>query len=66
MWSGYAAAMSEQPRQDAPRLGDPTDIEALDIDDPGADYDIGGSDDRTIDTPDNLGGTGGQQSGGAG
>jgi hypothetical protein len=52
MWSGYAAAMSEQPRQDAPRLGDPTDIEALDIDDPGADYD--------------LGGTGGQQSGGAG
>lgn len=48
--------MSEQ----APDLGPPTDAqdvaEQLDI----------GDDEKTMDTPDELGGTGGEQAGGAG
>lgn len=52
--------MSEQTEQDAPDLGPPTDAE---------DVDRGfepGDDEATMDTPDDLGGTGGEQGGGAG
>lgn len=45
----------------APDLGPPTDIQDLN-DAPDVDTDV----DKTIDTPDELGGTGGEQSGGAG
>lgn len=52
--------MSEQPGQQAPDLGPPTD--ANDVD---SGLDIG-DDEQTMETPDELGGTGGEQSGGAG
>ena len=48
--------MSEQ----APDLGPPTDIEEVD-----EELHVG-DDDKTIETPDELGGTGGEQPGGAG
>jgi len=54
---GYDDTMSEH----APELGSPTDIENLDDE-----LDVDRDDERTIDTPDELGGTGGQQPGGAG
>ena len=53
--------MSEQPEQDAPDLGVGTDAQDVD-----AEVDPGSDDEQTIDTPDELGGTGGQQPGGAG
>ena len=53
--------MSEQAQQDAPSLGEPTDVDGLDHG-----LDIDEADEQTIDTPDELGGTGGEQSGGAG
>ena len=49
--------MSEQ----APDLGAPTDAE-----DVGDELDLDSDDEKTIDTPDELGGTGGEQAGGAG
>jgi hypothetical protein len=55
--------MSEQPQQDAPRLGEPTDVDEVGRE---LDLDLDVSDEQTIDTPDELGGTGGEQSGGAG
>jgi hypothetical protein len=45
----------------APELGSPTDIENLDDE-----LDVDTDDESTIKTPDELGGTGGQQPGGAG
>jgi len=58
--------MSESSEQRAPELGAPTDTpvgdEALDA--AGESSDAGM--DTTMDTPDELGGTGGQQAGGAG
>ena len=60
--------MTDSTEQSAPDLGEPTDIQppapsGADVDDVGA-----GEDDseRTINTPDELGGTGGEQAGGAG
>ena len=56
--------MSEQSEQDAPELGPPTDV-----DDADASFDASpdlSAHEQTIDTPDELGGTGGEQSGGAG
>ena len=55
--SGYATRMSEQ----APDLGSP--IDAQDVD---GELAVDTDDEQTIDTPDVLGGTGGEQSGGAG
>ena len=52
--------MTEQPPQDAPELAPPTDAQDVD-----AELDLP-ADEPTIDTPDELGGTGGEQSGGAG
>jgi hypothetical protein len=49
--------MSEQ----APDLGSPTDAQDVD-----RELDIDNADEQTIDTPDELGGTGGEQAGGAG
>jgi hypothetical protein len=45
----------------APELGPPTDVESVD-----ADFQVDTDDEKTIDTPDELGGTGGEQAGGAG
>lgn len=45
----------------APDLGPPTDIEDVD-----EQLNVDTDDAQTIDTPDELGGTGGEQSGGAG
>jgi len=45
----------------APELGPPTDVEDVDNE-----IDVDNEADRTIDTPDELGGTGGEQAGGAG
>lgn len=45
----------------APELGPPTDAEDVD-----AKLPIDNDDEKTIDTPDELGGTGGEQAGGAG
>ena len=63
--------MSEQPQQDAPDLGPATD--AAVGDDTAAFLLRGGrvepataGDEKTIETPDELGGTGGEQPGGAG
>ncbi|MEN3273787.1 MAG: hypothetical protein V7636_2548 [Actinomycetota bacterium] len=53
--------MSEQPEQVAPDLGPGTDAQDVD-----AEGQSGSDDEQTIDTPDQLGGTGGQQPGGAG
>ena len=74
--SGYAEGMSDPTRQDAPSLGDPTDA---DLGDETAAFLVnsgeahrGGDDsdaahvEETMDTPDQLGGTGGGQEGGAG
>jgi hypothetical protein len=52
--------MSEQPQQDAPVVGQGTDAQDVD-----ADLDLE-PDEATIETPDELGGTGGEQPGGAG
>jgi hypothetical protein len=49
--------MSEQ----APDLGPPTDAQNV-----AAELEIDDEDEKTIETPDELGGTGGGQSGGAG
>jgi hypothetical protein len=54
--------MSEQPQQDAPVVGQGTDAQDVDAD---LDLDLE-PDEPTIDTPDELGGTGGEQPGGAG
>jgi hypothetical protein len=52
--------MSDHSKQGAPDLGAGTDAQQVDVElDPG-------SDEPTMDTPDELGGTGGKQSGGAG
>jgi len=62
--------MSDQPHQPAPELAEP--IDATIGDDTAAFLVSGGrphadsDDEPTIDTPDELGGTGGEQSGGAG
>jgi len=53
--------MTERPAQDAPDLGKPTDIQDLDTE-----LDVDTDDQLTINTPDELGGTGGRQPGGAG
>ena len=45
----------------APELGSPTDVQ-----DVGDELDLDDDNEQTIDTPDKLGGTGGEQSGGAG
>ena len=45
----------------APDLGRPIDVQDLD-----RELDVDVTDEATIDTPDQLGGTGGEQSGGAG
>lgn len=45
----------------APDLGPATDAQDVD-----AQLDVDTNDEQTIDTPDELGGTGGEQSGGAG
>jgi len=46
----------------APDLGSPTDVE-----DVGNEFNVDTADDeKTIETPDELGGTGGEQAGGAG
>ena len=45
----------------APELGPPTDIEETDDE-----LHVGTDDEKTIETPDKLGGTGGEQPGGAG
>jgi hypothetical protein len=45
----------------APRLGSPTDAEDVE-----AKPELDVEDDKTIETPDELGGTGGEQAGGAG
>ncbi len=58
--------MSEQPEQDAPELGEPTDAQTVDAEAEVGTIDPGGADEATIDTPDQLGGTGGDQPGGAG
>ena len=50
--------MSEKP---APRLGAPTDAQDVDTD-----LVVEMDDEKTIETPDELGGTGGEQAGGAG
>jgi hypothetical protein len=55
--TGYSTVMSEQT---APDLGPPTNAEDVD-----EQLDVDG-DEKTIETPDELGGTGGEQSGGAG
>ena len=62
--------MSDQPQQRAPALGEPTDA-ALGDDTAafllsGGRPDVDRDDEQTIDTPDELGGTGGEQPGGAG
>jgi hypothetical protein len=49
--------MSEQ----APDLGSPTDAQDVD-----GGLDLDTDEEQTIDTPDELGGTGGEQAGGAG
>ena len=69
--------MSNETEQEAPSLGEPTDAAVgeetaallMNGDLPNdADADEAGRDDaeRTLETPDNLGGTGGAQGGGAG
>ena len=45
----------------APELGPPTDVENSDDE-----LHVDAGDDKTIETPDELGGTGGEQPGGAG
>jgi hypothetical protein len=50
--------MSEKP---APRLGPPTDAQDVD-----AELGLDVDEEKTIETPDELGGTGGEQAGGAG
>ena len=45
----------------APELGPPTDVEDVD-----SEMHVDIDADKTIDTPDELGGTGGEQAGGAG
>ena len=67
--------MTEEMQQEAPALGEPTDAAVddetaarlLSGDTPAVDS-LAGADDaeRTMDTPDTLGGTGGSQAGGAG
>lgn len=62
--------MSEQSEQAAPALGQPTDA-ALGDDTAafllsGGRPDVDRDDEKTIETPDELGGTGGTQPGGAG
>jgi hypothetical protein len=52
--------MTESSEQTAPILGDPTDAQDVDNE---LELD---ADEQTIDTPDELGGTGGEQAGGAG
>ena len=70
--TGYAVHMSESSQEMAPTLGTPTDSEVgekavadADNDDMPASGDVPESE-RTLDTPDELGGTGGEQAGGAG
>ena len=67
--------MTDEMQQEAPALGEPTDA-AVDDDTaakllsgekPSADSEAGSDEaERTVDTPDTLGGTGGEQAGGAG
>ena len=72
--TGYAVPMSESSQEMAPTLGTPTDSEVgeravadtnVDADDMPASGEIPEAE-RTLDTPDELGGTGGEQAGGAG
>ena len=72
--TGYAVHMSEASQETAPALGAPTDSEVgehaiagtdADAEDTPASGEIPESE-RTLDTPDELGGTGGEQAGGAG
>ena len=60
--------MSQSSEQPAPELGTPTDTPVGDaaLDAVGKPADADTDTDATIDTPDELGGTGGDQAGGAG
>jgi hypothetical protein len=68
--SGYDVFVSDQPPQTAPELGQPTDARVGDDTAAfllnGGRPDVDHEDEQTIDTPDELGGTGGEQPGGAG
>jgi hypothetical protein len=73
--TGYAVDMTESSEQEAPKLGTPTDsdvgeqavddahVDGEDIPSPSGDI---AEAEKTMDTPDQLGGTGGEQAGGAG
>lgn len=65
--------MTESPEQQAPRLGTPTDspvgtaaAESVTGEQTISTVDAPAEADKTMDTPDELGGTGGEQAGGAG
>jgi hypothetical protein len=67
--------MADDIQQEAPTLGEPTDAAVddetaaalLNGEPPPSDVAAGaGDDEQTMDTPDELGGTGGEQAGGAG
>src|SRR3954453_17495261 len=64
---GTPSGMTASNEQSAPDLGEPTDVQPPPPDPDVADPGSGAEDsEQTIDTPDERGGTGGEQAGGAG